>query len=170
MHPTPCLSLKLGTYFITIVPPSQKDNLCLDISAAILTHLMKLQCSVLTLIANFLAICLVAGVIFQSLDNAGADEKAPVQPTVVVHPELVEVALPITTDRVYGRHLSKGKSSSSVDCVPLYPTPAPTKGKGGRAPPPLSTSGSGSKSGKNGKTKSTKGSSSQAPVSRWNSA
>ena len=67
----------------------------------------------------------------------------------------------------------KGKGSSD-DCIPLYPTPAPTKGKGSsimKGSNSTSTKGSGLSFKGKGSTNSTstkgsKGSSSMAPVSR----
>ena len=80
--------------------------------------------TVLAVIANILAICVVLGAIFQS-NTAATERKSSILTTN--NPDYVSL-LPVVGE-TDGRQLSKGKGSVPT-CVPLYPTPAPTKGKG----------------------------------------
>ena len=126
---------------------------------------MKLQVrSVLSGIANLVAILIVISVAVQNLPDAAPKVLAPSLTTVMTEQELV-VQLPTTADRA--RHDLRHKGKSAVECIPLYPTLAPTKGKGGRGgrvpPPPIMGEEETTTTSKSGNTG--KGSSSAAPVS-----
>lgn len=90
--------------------------------------------SILIAVANLFALFVVIGVCSQgTLLNAknAASETAAVN-LAQEEPSVEQAAdLPMITER-QTRAKGKGKGSmvEEIDCIPLYPTPAPTKGKG----------------------------------------
>ena len=86
--------------------------------------------SIVAGIVNLLAVFLLVGVVSQCFMNKKGATTLVV--ANAVSEPAVESTLPAATTKRDLRH--KGKS----DCIPLYPTVAPTKGKGGSKAPTVS--------------------------------
>lgn len=93
--------------------------------------------TILVAAANLLAIFLVIGVL-STMNNNSDKDTAPAAKTPVA--TMAEMSIPTTTSggstrnrrdlRAKGDKMVGGKGKGSEDCIPLYPTPAPSKGKG----------------------------------------
>ena len=122
--------------------------------------------AVLIAVANLFALLVVSGVCYQGLlSNSNSSKAASPLSAVVNEPvQLVEPAvdaeIPNTRRELRKKSKGKGSTEEPVDCVPLYPTPAPTKSMKG-------TKGSRRLKGMNGKGKGSTAAPtvSQSPVS-----